>query len=1076
MNNFKNLKLVKKESNILNNIECYEMINRQKLDKLLLSNLLIQDLKYKNVYETEKEQLLNYLSRSQEENIIKVKYTKQEYGRSNPLRAYGLFNIRREIRQTISRDYYEDIDIQNAHPIILQQILESNNIKCIHLTNYNNDRDKYLNMVMNKYNVNRDDAKKLFIIMLYGGSYEKWLKKQNKTEVIKELLNFNNSMWEINKTIVEINPELNEWVLNKHMNDKNKKFNYHSSVVAFFLQEKEVQILEQLYIYSTKKQYIKNNNVVLCADGIMIPKENFKKEILNKFEKLIQDKFDIKLTFVNKEMNEYYSDDIINSSLNILDIKKIDEQIELINNEINILKKHIVNINDIFTSSEEQHNTSSEEQYNTSSEEQYNTSSEEQHNTSSEISDINNEIKQIDNEIIKQEEEFKNEIKQIDNDIIKSIDKTKDIEILNKKKKQLIIDNKKRMSKEEKQKQKLIDEMNIKKIKQQNVLNKRREQEQKNKKREQEQKNKLLQINKKKKDKENIKLIEDKEKKIQKLNINKQKILNKHIELNTIDIIKKKKSLVKTNIKEQIKNDLINDRKQKIENETLFKPDIKYMNVFSKTYMNSLETYVEMKIYFEIFICKILRPSCVFLYLEKNKDMGKEQCFFSQKEIEIAFREYKSDLLSDKGKLIPFIKVWLDDINLRSYNESNFIPFNGIIDIQHNENVYNLFNGYNNKINSLYNKELKHKILNPFLDLCLSLCGDNQIHSEYFIKFIAHMIQKPNEKIGICFIFQGKQGTGKNMLLSAISNIIGKEHYITSSNPKDFFGDYAEGFYRKLLVNMNECEGKDTFDFESKIKSFITEDSITINQKYIRPSEIRNVARIIITTNKPNPIPIDVKSIDRRFVVYKGSERFLDKKNYGTIFWEKLNNHFNSNEFIACLYDYFNNFDLSKTNWKKERPITEAYKNMCRLYNPVEALFFDDYINFQSNEQNKYNFISEGVDDIINPEQKEGEIKDKIRLNKLCETFNEWLKKNGFSKDEKGCYNIKKFRSQIETLEIPIKIYKSEGFRFCKWNDKEVITFLKNKKWIDRNEDEEEEEDEEEINQNTFDDMFNFNM
>ena len=31
---------------------------------------------------------------------------------------------------------------------------------------------------------------------------------------------------------------------------------------------------------------------------------------------------------------------------------------------------------------------------------------------------------------------------------------------------------------------------------------------------------------------------------------------------------------------------------------------------------------------------------------------------------------------------------------------------------------------------------------------------------------------------------------------------------------------------KKLLVNLNEAEGKNNFDYESKIKSFITEDTI----------------------------------------------------------------------------------------------------------------------------------------------------------------------------------------------------------------------------------------------------------
>ena len=74
----------------------------------------------------------------------------------------------------------------------------------------------------------------------------------------------------------------------------------------------------------------------------------------------------------------------------------------------------------------------------------------------------------------------------------------------------------------------------------------------------------------------------------------------------------------------------------------------------------------------------------------------------------------------------------------------------------------------------------------------------------------------------------------------------------------------AEGAYRKLLVNVNEAESKDTFQNEGQFKSFITEDTIVVNPKYVRPTKIANHARLIITSNKPNPIPIDVKSKDRR--------------------------------------------------------------------------------------------------------------------------------------------------------------------------------------------------------------------
>ncbi len=131
---FKSLTLLKKENNILNNIVCIETINHTLYKLLLSSNLLRMDLIYKNINMPEKKHLLNYLSNSITDNKIKVKYIKDDYGRSNPYKSCGLHNIKKEIRHTISIEYYEDIDIINAHPTILQQILKHNNINCYYLS------------------------------------------------------------------------------------------------------------------------------------------------------------------------------------------------------------------------------------------------------------------------------------------------------------------------------------------------------------------------------------------------------------------------------------------------------------------------------------------------------------------------------------------------------------------------------------------------------------------------------------------------------------------------------------------------------------------------------------------------------------------------------------------------------------------------------------------------------------------------------------------------------------------------------------------------------------------------------
>jgi hypothetical protein len=71
--------------------------------------------------------------------------------------------------------------------------------------------------------------------------------------------------------------------------------------------------------------------------------------------------------------------------------------------------------------------------------------------------------------------------------------------------------------------------------------------------------------------------------------------------------------------------------------------------------------------------------------------------------------------------------------------------------------------------------------------------------------------------------------------------MIVKDHYITSSKPSDFLSHHAEDAYRKLVVKLNEAECKDTFQNDGQFKSIITEDTIVVNPKYVRPTKIKKI-------------------------------------------------------------------------------------------------------------------------------------------------------------------------------------------------------------------------------------------
>ena len=169
---------LKSQKSSLDALTLKENIDVEKLDKLINSDLLkktFHNAHSAKFYCNERDQLLDYKSLIKD-GYANVKYNKVSgipYGRSNPDRALGLYSIRREIRHTLAINNYIDIDIENCHPVILLQICKANDgIECDNLAEYVNNRDKYLNDIIKKFNVSRDSAKKLFIKLMYFGSFE----------------------------------------------------------------------------------------------------------------------------------------------------------------------------------------------------------------------------------------------------------------------------------------------------------------------------------------------------------------------------------------------------------------------------------------------------------------------------------------------------------------------------------------------------------------------------------------------------------------------------------------------------------------------------------------------------------------------------------------------------------------------------------------------------------------------------------------------------------------------------------------------------------------------------------------
>ena len=115
--------------------------------------------------------------------------------------------------------------------------------------------------------------------------------------------------------------------------------------MSHYLQEFEHVILDEVFKYCTTKKYIVDNDCSLQADGIMIPKENYKGSLLSELNKHIKKTCGFNLTFTQKKMETHYCD-IIDDHIIDFVVPKFDKELPSLTIEPDVIghNKYLSNI------------------------------------------------------------------------------------------------------------------------------------------------------------------------------------------------------------------------------------------------------------------------------------------------------------------------------------------------------------------------------------------------------------------------------------------------------------------------------------------------------------------------------------------------------------------------------------------------------------------------------------------------------------------------------------------------------------------------------------------------------------
>jgi hypothetical protein len=195
--------------------------------------------------------------------------------------------------------------------------------------------------------------------------------------------------------------------------------------------------------------------------------------------------------------------------------------------------------------------------------------------------------------------------------------------------------------------------------------------------------------------------------------------------------------------------------------------------------------------------------------------------------------------------------------------------------------------------------------------------------ADHIIKWFAHRVQLPADKINHALVFGGAQGIGKDTLIEPVKRAVGSWNFQEVS-PQHMLGRF-NGFLKSVILRVSEARDLgdvNRYQFYDHMKSYTAAppDVLRVDEKNLREHSIINCVGIIITSNHKTD-GIYLPAEDRRhFVAWSD----LTKEDFAPDYWPTLWRWYanGGNEHVAA---YLTELDIAGFNPKAPPPKTPAF-------------------------------------------------------------------------------------------------------------------------------------------------------
>ena len=241
------------------------------------------------------------------------------------------------------------------------------------------------------------------------------------------------------------------------------------------------------------------------------------------------------------------------------------------------------------------------------------------------------------------------------------------------------------------------------------------------------------------------------------------------------------------------------------------------------------------------------------------------------------------------------------------------------------------------------------------------ICANRPELLNYYLNWIAHLIQKPAENPEVSLVLISKQGIGKDFMAKFIADLVGHRYY-ADVGASTFFSKFNSILSEKLLITINELkEGGKQKENHNKLKKIICQRLLNLEKKGRDIETEKWFARLVLHSNDFSVVKVE--DSDRRFVIFHCDNSILEipseKKEYFNTLWGFVQSPNYNKTFLIETFKYFAGRDISKwqprdipenNNFKTEHIIENLSSPIKFMYDLVSEYEFIQDINDKAND------------------------------------------------------------------------------------------------------------------------------